>query len=107
MSQFPVPQQPNTIGNASLVLGILSAIFVFSIGLCALTGASQKWIGLAATPLFVCGASSAFLGVLGAGLGVAGLFGKGKPRSAAISGLVLGLMGLCMFFVFMNAFRGG
>jgi hypothetical protein len=107
MSQSPEPQQSNTVGNASLILGIFSAVFVFSIGLCGLTGASQKWISLAATPLFVCGVSNAFLGVLGTGLGIAGIFGKGKPRGAAIAGMVLGLMSLCLFFIFMTALRGG
>jgi hypothetical protein len=51
---------------------LASAALVFGIGLCALTGIQQgTWIQLAATPLFVCGASSAFLGLLGAGVGVA------------------------------------
>ena len=47
------PQQPNTLGNASLGLGIASAALVFGIGLCALIGARQGWIQVAATPLFV------------------------------------------------------
>lgn len=94
--------QPNTLGNASLGLGIASAALVFGIGLCALTGVSQKWIQVAGTPLFVCGGSSAFLGFLGAILGLAGLFGKNRSRATAIVGLVLGVMGVCLFFVVVS-----
>ena len=97
------PQQPNPLGNASLALGITSAALVFGIGLCAWTGLAQNWIRLAGTPLFVCGGSSAFLGILGFILGVAGLFGKGKSKAAAIVGLILGLIGACMFFAFLAA----
>lgn len=102
------PQQPNTLGNASLALGIASAALVFSIGLCALTGLNQRWIQFVGTPLFVCGGASAFLGVLAAILGAAGLFGPNRTRSAAIAGLALGLLGLCMFAFFLTAIsRGG
>jgi hypothetical protein len=90
-------QHPNTLGNASLGLGIASAALVFSIGLCALTGVTQKWVQLVGTPLFICGGSSAFLGFLGAILGLAGLFGKNRSRATAIIGLVLGLGGICLF----------
>jgi len=96
------PQQPNTIGNASLALGIISAALVFGIGLCALTGVSQNWIRVAGTPLFVCGGSSAFLGFLGMILGFAGLFGKDRSRATAIAGLILGFLGSCLFFVVLN-----
>ncbi|MEW6092786.1 MAG: hypothetical protein AB1531_02365 [Chloroflexota bacterium] len=91
-------QHPNTLGNASLGLGIASAALVFGIGLCALTGIAQEWIQMVGTPLFVCGGSSAFLGFLGVILGLAGLFGKDRSRATAIVGLVLGLIGMCMFF---------
>ena len=77
------PRQPNTIGNASLALGIASLALVFGIGLCALVGAQQGWIGIAGTPLFICGASSAFLGFLGAVLGAMGLCGARKSRATA------------------------
>lgn len=97
------PKQPNPLGNASLVLGIVSAALVFGIGLCAWTGVAQNWIRLAGTPLFVCGGSSAFLGFLGVVLGVAGLFGKDKSKATAIVGLILGLVGACMFFAFLAA----
>lgn len=107
MSDSPSPQQPNTIGNASLWLGIISAAFVFGIGLCALTGVNQKWIQLAGTPLFVCGASSAFLGLLSVFLGFAGLFGRNRSRTTAIVGIILGVMGVCLFFFVLSAIQGG
>jgi hypothetical protein len=107
MSDSHSPQGPNTVGNASLWLGIASAALVFGIGLCALTGLNQKWIQLAGTPLFVCGASSAFLGLLSVILGFAGLFGKDRSRTTAIVGLVLGFMGVCLFFFVLSAIRGG
>lgn len=97
------PQGSNSLGNASLALGITSAALVFGIGLCAWTGITQNWIRLAGTPLFVCGGSSAFLGFLGFILGVAGLFGKDRSKATAIVGLILGLIGACMFFAFLSA----
>jgi len=100
-------EKPNTLGNASLWLGIASAALVFGIGICALTGLNQRWIVLAGTPLFVCGASSAFLGLLAVILGGAGLFGKGRSRAAAIAGLVLGFIGFCLFFAFINVLQRG
>jgi hypothetical protein len=106
MSQYP-PTPSNTLGNASLVLSILSAALVFGIGLCALTGIQQQWIRLAGTPLFVCGASSAFLGLLGVILGVAGLFGANRSRATAIVGLLIGLGSLCLFGVVLNIASGG
>ena len=63
-------KQPNTLGNASLGLGIASAALVFGIGICAITGAAQDWLKIAGTPLLVCGASSAFLGFLAFILGL-------------------------------------
>lgn len=99
-------QGPNPLGNVSLALGVTSAALVFGIGLCAWTGVGQNWIRLAGTPLFVCGGSSAFLGFLGAILGIAGLFGKDKSKATAIVGSVLGLIGACMFFAFLSAVGG-
>jgi hypothetical protein len=95
-------QASNTLGNASLALGITSTALVFGIGLCAWTGVTQNWIRLAGTPLFVCGGSSAFLGFLGFVLGLAGLFGKDKSKATAVVGLILGLVGTCMFFAFLS-----
>jgi hypothetical protein len=99
MGESRTPQQPNPLGNASLVLGILSIAMVFGISVCAFTATRQGWIRLGATPLYVCGASSAFLGLVGIGLGGAGLFGADRSRATAIAGLVLGLMGVCLFLV--------
>ena len=99
-------QQPNILGNASLALGVASAALVFGVGFCGLTGANQGWVALAGVPLLVCGFSSAFLGLLGAGLGVAGLFGGGG-RNTAVAGLVLSLLGMCLFLVFLAAINGG
>jgi hypothetical protein len=101
------PQQSNTLGKASLGLGIASISLVFGIGLCALVGAQQGWVQLLGTPLFVCGASSAFLGFIGAVLGIAGLFGANRSRVTATVGLALGLGGLCLFLAVLAAVRGG
>ena len=108
MSQNPLPPpQSNLLGSTSLLLGILSISLVFGIGLCAMLGVQQGWIQVAATPLFVCGASSAFLGLLGAGLGIGGLFGANRSRAAAIAGLLLGLAGLCLFLGILSRVSGG
>jgi hypothetical protein len=98
--------RPNPLGNASLGLGIASAALVFGLGLCAVVGAQQGWLRVAGTPLFVCGASSAFLGVLAAGLGAAGLFGPGKAKTGAAAGLILGLIGVCLFGVVVRGLAG-
>jgi len=97
MSESPSFHSPNTLGTASLVLSILSLALVFGIGLCALTGIAQQWIQLVGTPLFICGGSSAFLGFLGAILGVTGIFAKNRSKATAIVGLILGLGGICLF----------
>ena len=102
----PPGNAPNTVGNASLALGITSAALVFGLGICAVVGSQQGWLNLAGTPLFVCGASSAFLGLMAAGLGLAGLFGRGKPKAAAAAGMALGLVGLCLFAAVMRNFSG-
>ncbi len=107
MSQTPVPEKPNPTGNASMYLGIASSALVFGIVLCAWTGIGQGWIQLAGTPLFICGGASAFLGMLAAILGAAGLFGKDRSRTTAIVGLVLGILGACMFLGFLSAIAGG
>lgn len=101
------PSQSNTLGNASLGLGIASLALVFGIGLCALVGVQQGWLPLLGTVLYVCGASSAFLGFLGFVLGVAGLFGANRPRSAAVVGLLMGLGGICLFLGVLSAVAGG
>lgn len=95
------------LGRASLILGIVSTSFVFGIGLCALVGVQQGWLPVAGTVLYVCGASSAFLGLLALGLGVGGLFGKNHRRAATIAGLILGLSGICLFIAILSAIGGG
>ena len=50
MGNQPFYQHPNTLGKASLALGISSLVLVFGIGLCALVGTAQGWVGLFATP---------------------------------------------------------
>lgn len=90
------------LARASLALGLASVALVFGIGLCAIVGAQQGWIRLAGTPLYICGASSAFLGLLAAVLGVAGLFGKGS-RVVAAAGLVFGGAGICLFLLVLQA----
>jgi hypothetical protein len=88
----------NALGNASLALGIASAALVFGEAICALTAAQQGWFRLAATPLFICGASTAFVGLLAIVVGVAGLFGGRRRRGTAVVGIALGVVGMCLFF---------
>jgi hypothetical protein len=104
--RMPERSDQNTLGNTSLGLGIASAALVFGLGICALVGAQQGWIALLITPLYVCGISSAFLGLIAAGLGTGGLLAKGRMRGTAIAGLVLGVLGICMFFFVVSRFGG-
>jgi hypothetical protein len=71
----------------------VSLAFVFGIGLGAFVGRQQGWIKRLATPLHVCGVSSAFLGLMGTVRGVAGLFGAHRSQGVAIAGACLGLAG--------------
>lgn len=93
------------LAGASLALGIASISLVFGIGLCALVGARQGWLGLAATPLYICGASSAFLGLIAVVLGLVGFFGRASKPAAAV-GLLLGSGGICLFFVVLRSISG-
>ena len=102
----PNKDKPNQLGNASLYIGIASVALVFGIGLCATVGVAQGWVQLLGTPLYVCGASSAFLGLVGAGLGFGGLLGKGRAKATAIAGLLLGLLGICIFIFVLNSVGG-
>ena len=95
-------EKSNPLGMASLVLGIVAAALVFGIGTCGLVAANQGWIRVIATPLFVCGASSAFLAFIGLVTGAAGLLG-GRPKATAVVGLVLGLIAICLFIGAVNA----
>jgi hypothetical protein len=87
-------------------MGIASLALVFGIGLCALVGLQQGWLPVAGTLLYVCGASSAFLGFIGLMLGIAGLFGSNRPKATAVVGLSLGLLGICLFFAVLAAVGG-
>ena len=107
MTMPPTEPQSNTLGNTSLALGIASAALVFGIGLCALLGTQQGWIALVGVPLLVCGASSAFLGLIGFVLGVVGLFGQRQSKQTAVTGLILGLIGMCLFLLFLRGISGG
>ena len=98
--------KPNQLGNASLYVGIASVVLVFGIGLCAMAGVAQGWVQILGTPLYICGTSSAFLGLIGAGLGIGGLFGRGKTKATAIAGLLLGLLGMCIFIFVLNSVGG-
>ena len=102
MSKHLSPQ-PNTLGNTSLGLGIGSAMLVFTTGLCAMLGIQQSWLATASVPLFICGGIGAFVGFIGMALGMAGLFAGGSNRSQATAavGLVMGILGMCMFFFVM------
>ena len=62
----------NPLGKTSLALGIASSAFVFGLGLCGLIGGAR--LPGVAQLLFVCGASSAFLGLIAALVGAGGLF---------------------------------
>lgn len=105
--QSPAPPQANTLGNAGLALGIVSASLVFGLGVCALVGAQQGWLGAAGTLLFVCGASSAFLGMLGAVASAGGLFGANRSKATAVVGLVFSLIGVCLFLGVLRSVQGG
>lgn len=87
---------------ASLILGIVAAALVFSIGICALVATNQGWIQIVATPLFICGASSAFLAFIGLVIGAVGLWGD-RPKGTAAVGLILGFLAICLFIGAVNA----
>jgi hypothetical protein len=88
-----------------LGLDIASAALVFSIGLCALVGALQGWLAAGGTVLFVCGASSAFLGLIGALVGVGGLFAGQRSRATAVVGLVRSILGMYLFLAALSALQ--
>jgi hypothetical protein len=96
----------STLSKLSLGLGVVSAALVFGIGLCALTGARGGWLGPLATILFICGGSSAFLGLLGMLTGLGGLISDRQARGTAAVGLILSLLGMCMFIAFLAQFGG-
>lgn len=96
-----------TLSRVSLGLGITSSALVFGIGICALTGLQGGWLGgLLAVVLFVCGASSAFIGFLGLVTGLGGVFTETNSRLVAGLGVGLSIVGLCMFLLFLSQAGG-
>ena len=99
----PLPPQPNTLGKASLLLGIFAITFVFSVGLCAGVGKNQGWLQAVGVLLFILGGTFAFAGLVAAFLGFAGLFGSNRSRATAIIGMTLGILTVLLFAAILNA----
>lgn len=99
--------QNNTLGNYSLAIGVLTATTIFGAILCTAVGLQQGWLRVAGTPLLICAGTTVFLALVGILLGVIALFNKGQPRSAAIAGLVLCALAVCMFLATMARLGGG
>jgi hypothetical protein len=97
------PPVPNTLGKASLVLGILASTLVVSVGLCAGVGQEQGWLKHVGPLLFIVGGTFAFLGLVSALLGFGGIFGRNRSRATAIFGLLLGLTAILLFAAIVNA----
>jgi hypothetical protein len=89
------PANPNTLGKASMVLGIVGSFFVVLIGLCAGVGQQQGWLKTVAPLLAIFGGAFAFLGLLSVLLGILGIFHR--SRGTAIAGLLLGLVTVFLF----------
>jgi cytochrome c biogenesis protein CcdA len=102
MPKDSTPLQPNGLGKASLILGIVAIIFVFFIGLCAGVGKQQGWLASVGTLLFIVGATFAFMGLVGGLLGLGGLLGRNRSRATAIAGLLLGLASVLLFLAILN-----
>jgi hypothetical protein len=102
MSQPPEPR-PAPLSRASLSLGIASAAFVFGLGITALIGANQGWLGLVGIPLLIFGAAAAFLGFLSILLGLASLVVEPSSRSSAVMALSMGMLGICLYLLVTNA----
>jgi nicotinamide riboside transporter PnuC len=89
------PPTPNTLGKASLILGVLGSFFVVLIGLCAGVGQQQGWLKAVGPLLAIFGGAFAFLGLVAVLLGVLGIFHR--ARGTAIAGLLLGLVTVLLF----------
>lgn len=96
------PRQSNTLGKASLILGILASTFVVMVGLCAGVGQAQGWLPVAGPLLFVIGGTFAFLGLIAALLGFGGLWGRHRSRAAALFGFLLGLFTIGLFVAIVH-----
>ncbi|MCA9270074.1 MAG: hypothetical protein KDA41_16445, partial [Planctomycetales bacterium] len=55
------PREPNTLGKASLFLGVVAVIAVFFVGLCAGVGKQQGWLNAVGTLLFIFGGTFMFV----------------------------------------------
>ncbi|QDU95505.1 hypothetical protein [Lignipirellula cremea] len=91
------PLVPNSLGKASLTLGIVSIILLFSVGLCAGVAKEQGWLPAVGVLLFLAGGTLAFAGAIGGLLGFLGLFGRNRSRAAAIAGLLLSVLTVLLF----------
>lgn len=89
------PASPNTLGKASLILGIVGSFFVVLIGLCAGVGQQQGWLKAVGPLLGIFGGGFAFLGLIGILLGFLGIFHR--SRGTAIAGLLLSLVTVLLF----------
>lgn len=107
-SSVPPPPPPvsNTLGKASLVLGILSSTLVFMVGMCAGLGQQQGWLPAVGPLLFLLGSTFCFLGLIAVLLGFGGLFGRNRSRATAVFGLLLGVATLVLFAAILNGVQG-
>jgi len=96
------PPQSNTLGKASLILGILASTFVFMVGLCAGLGKEQGWLPAVGPLLVVLGGTFAFMGLIAALLGFGGLWGRNRSRATAIFGLILGVFTVLLFLAIIQ-----
>jgi hypothetical protein len=101
------PRQANGLGTTSLILSTLSLFLVFSLGVCAGVGKEQGWLKPLETILFLIGASSAFLGVLGVLLGLGGLVARNRTRGTAFFGLLFGAASVALFLAIVQAAQRG
>ncbi len=104
-AESPPPLQPNTLGKASLILGIVASTFLVCTGLCAGVGDQQGWLQHVGPVLLVLAGTFAFMGLLSVLLGVGGLFGRNRPKSTAFIGLLLGVITVALFAALVNAAR--
>lgn len=106
-NENPPPERSNTLGKASLVLGIMSLVLVFFVGSC--TAIVQRQGGRISdfrgfVELF--GGTFALIGLIAVGLGIGGLFGKNRPKATAIMGLIFGLIALLIAINVGKMFKG-
>lgn len=89
-------KKPNIPGNISLGLGIVSIV--------------STWLGMNYYYLWRPGLSpldfTLPLGFIGFLFGIAGLFGRKRPRTTAVVGLILGLSGVCLYLIILIRYTG-